>query len=91
MRELPAADGSAIYYVSGDQLYRVAFVEGPTPQLGRPEVVGQVPEATPGRLQIHPDGRSYLVAVPANDGENRSQRARVKIVQDWTAKLTGDR
>jgi len=82
-----APDGSAIYYVGGRDLYRVAFTEGPTPQLGRPEQVGTLPEGALGGILIHPDGTSYLTVVDAQSQGGADRRRAVKVVRNWTAKL----
>jgi Tol biopolymer transport system component len=82
-----APDGSAIYYVSDDDLFRVAFAEGPTPELGRPERVSALPVGSLGGLQIHPDGDSYLTVVDAQSQDGNERQRRVKVVQHWVSKL----
>jgi len=84
-----APDGSAIYYVSNNDLFRVAFNEGPTPELGKPELVSTLPAGnqTPAAIQIHPDGDSYLTVIDAQVQAGIKRRHGVKVVQNWTTKL----
>ena len=81
-----APDGSAIYYTSEDALYRVSLEDGPTPVLGRPERMGDLPDGSGGDIQIHPDNDSYLIAVNSSAPGSGNRRG-IKVVQHWTAKL----
>ncbi|RKZ13795.1 hypothetical protein DRQ53_12815 [bacterium] len=82
-----ASDGSAIYYTTDAELYRVSFEAGPTPVLGRPELVGDLPDGASGDIATHPDGDSYLIAITTETQEGAAGRRGIKVVQNWTAKL----
>jgi serine/threonine protein kinase len=82
-----APDGSAIYYTTEDELYRVPLEDGPNPVLGRPELVGTLPTGADGVIEIHPEGDSYLIAISDESQQAAAGRRGVKVVQNWTAKL----
>jgi Tol biopolymer transport system component len=85
--EVFAPDNSAIYYTTSRELYKVSFEAGPTPVLGRPELVSDLPEGASGNIEIHPDGDSYMIAMPSEARPGTVGRRGVKVVQNWTAKL----
>jgi hypothetical protein len=82
-----APDGSAIYYTTDRELFRVAFEETDPPSLGRPERVAELPEAADGAIEVRPDGDSYVVAIREDSGSSDVDLRGIKIVQNWTRKL----
>ena len=81
-------DGRSIFYSSDEVMYEVPLSPGPTPELGRPERVFDLPPGVTDFL-VDPTGNGFLVAHPVTSSESSDQQRRVKVVQGWAQKIAG--
>jgi len=86
-------DGRYIYFWRGaqplDSLFRVRIDRSPTIVVQAPELVLAVDAENLSSWDIHPDGRRFIISVPATGGASTggAPAARYLILQNWFGEL----
>jgi serine/threonine-protein kinase len=89
------ADGTELYYVSGNDILAVPVELDPAVRLGtperlftRPDQIGAISFGWPDGFQATPDGERFLIAVRP-EGHKEDQDRGLVVVQNWFSEIKG--